>query len=127
MSIDDSIRQQLIILARKPKAQVVSFTLSSPTDWRPESVRRPDGEFNTHFNSSSAWEFIATQLESGCEVEIVNLQKPPGKKAYVMTLDLGNSERELYVKVQLGSGKIIGRSFHYSEHPKKRGINSGHE
>ena len=121
MSIDASIRQQLIILARKPKAQVVTFTQASPTDWRPESVRKPDGEFETHYTSESAWELIATQLEAGCEVKTINLQKPPGKKAYVMIFDSGEKEREIYVKVQLGAGKIIGRSFHYSEHPKNKG------
>ena len=42
-----------------------------------------------------------------------------------MKIDLGENAREIYVKVQLGAGKIIGRSFHYSEHPKKTGDKHG--
>lgn len=127
MSIENSIRQQLIKLARKPKAQVVMHTRSSPTDWRPESVRKPEGDFETHYTSESAWELIATLLEAGCEVTTVNLRKPAGKKAYVIKIDLGENERDLYVKVQLGAGKIIGRSFHYSEHPKNKGDQHGNK
>ena len=33
-----------------------------------------------------------------------------------MLIDLGSHVPKLYVKLQLGSGKIFGRSFHYSEH-----------
>ena len=32
-----------------------------------------------------------------------------------MKIDLGRNVPKLYVKLQLGSGKIFGRSFHYSE------------
>ena len=32
-----------------------------------------------------------------------------------MKIDLAPGQPQLYVKLQLGSGKIIGRSFHYSE------------
>ena len=43
------------------------------------------------------------------------LRKPRGAKGYVMKIDLEPGGVPLYVKVQLGAGKIIGRSFHYSE------------
>ena len=32
-----------------------------------------------------------------------------------MRIDIEPGQPQLYVKLQLGSGKIIGRSFHYSE------------
>ena len=32
-----------------------------------------------------------------------------------MKIDLGQSVPKLYIKLQLGRGKIFGRSFHYSE------------
>ena len=32
-----------------------------------------------------------------------------------MHIRLGPNEPLLYVKLQLGSGKVIGRSFHYSD------------
>jgi hypothetical protein len=47
-------------------------------------------------------------------LEEVLLASPPGKTGYVVEAAL--NERSLYVKVQLGAGKIIGRSFHYSEY-----------
>jgi hypothetical protein len=46
-------------------------------------------------------------------VEVV-LEKPAGKKASVMLIDLADGKAPVYVKVQLGSGRIIGRSFHRS-------------
>ena len=113
MSIDAQIRKQLIMLARRPKDQ----HYVRPSNWEPDHVRNPKGEFESFFTDSSAWELIAEQLEAGCEVEEVRLRKPPGKNAYVLKVDLGANESKLYIKVQLGSGKIIGRSFHYSNHP----------
>ena len=71
---------------------------------------------DTHFTDSTAWEFIARRLECGEDVEVIELDKPKGAKGYVMTIALQPGVPALYVKLQLGSGKIIGRSFHYSEH-----------
>ena len=60
-----------------------------------------------------AWEFIADLLESGHPIEEVELHSPPGRKGYVMLVDAQQSQA-IYIKLQMGSGKIIGRSFHYS-------------
>ena len=70
---------------------------------------------DTHFTPSTAWELIATRLENGEEVEVIELNQPRGAKGYVMLIDLGSDVPDLYVKLQLGAGKIFGRSFHYSE------------
>ena len=48
-------------------------------------------------------------------MEPVTLRKPEGAKGYVMKIEIEPDAPLLYVKLQLGSGKIIGRSFHYSE------------
>ena len=115
MSIDESIRHQLIVLARRKHARVTEFSCARPTNWRPGEVRNPYGMLASHFTDAAAWELIASTLESGHEVETIELRKPPGATGYVMTIDLEPGRAPLYVKLQLGSGKIIGRSFHYSE------------
>ena len=92
------------------------FSRDRPTDWRPTEVRNPDGLLDAHFTDSTAWELIAARLEVGAEVEVIELRQPPGAKGYVMKMELGTDVPKLYVKLQLGAGKIIGRSFHYSEY-----------
>ena len=115
--IDAETINQLIVLARRRKARTSEFSESRPTDWRPQQVENPNSEFEKYFTDSAAWEFIADKLEEGHRVETVELRKPPGAKGYVMKFDLGVGN-DLYVKLQLGSGVIIGRSFHYSTHKK---------
>ena len=115
MSIDESTRHQLVLLARRKHARVTEFSQASPTKWRPGEVRDPKGMLATHFTDAAAWELIASKLENGHEVETVELTKPPGATGYVMMIDLEPDYDPLYIKLQLGPGKIIGRSFHYSE------------
>ncbi len=115
VSIDDSIRRQLVVLARRSNARVTELSSTRPTDWRPGEVRDPAGTLWPYFTRTSAWELIADMLEGGHDVETIELQKPPGAKGSVMKIDLEPNKPLLYVKLQLGSGKIIGRSFHYSE------------
>ena len=114
MSISKSIRHQLITLADRKTARVVDWSPERPTDWRPHSVRNPDGILETHFSDAAAWDLIVSQLAADCEVQTIILDKPPGATGYVMLIEL-EPGRPIYVKLQLGSGKIIGRSFHYSE------------
>ena len=83
---------------------MTEFRTDRPTDWRPGQVRNP-----------AAWELIASRLEEDHPVEIVELRKPAGATGYVMKIDIEPGRPRLYVKLQLGSGKIIGRSFHYSD------------
>ena len=49
-------------------------------------------------------------------MEVIELNKPRGRLGYVMLIDLGRDVPRLYVKLQLGAGVVIGRSFHYSDH-----------
>ena len=95
---------------------MTEFSIDRPTDWRPGQVRNPEGLLDTHFTDAAAWELIASRLDDGHPVEVVELRKPAGAKGYVMKIDVEPGQPLLYVKLQLGSGKIIGRSFHYSRH-----------
>lgn len=113
--IDEATRRQLVDRARRQRSRTAAFTKDRPTDWRPTEVRNPNGVLDPYFTDSTAWEFIASRLETGEEVEVIDLQQPAGAKGYVMKIDLGLGLPELYVKLQLGASKVIGRSFHYSE------------
>ena len=115
MVLDESIRHQLVTLARRSNARVTEFNPDRPTKWCPGQVHNPDGVLDSHFTDASAWEYIATKLENGHPVEVMRLDKPSGATGYVMKIDVEPESPKLYIKLQLGSGKIIGRSFHYSE------------
>ena len=114
--INEETRRQLIILARRPTARSSSFSPSQPTDWRPSQVHNPSGGVDQFFTDSTAWELIAARLEGGEEVRVIELNQPRGAKGYVMRINLGSEIPKLYVKLQLRPRKILGRSFHYTEH-----------
>ena len=114
--IDEATRHQLAILARRPHARTSAFSRERPSDWCPNQVRNPDGILDTYFTDSTAWRLIAERLEAGEEVEVIELTQPRGARGYVMRIDLGSDLPELYIKLQLGPGRIFGRSFHYSQH-----------
>ena len=78
-------------------------------------MRRPEGGFFPYFTEAAAWELIADMLERGHNVEEIKLRQPPHAKGYVMKVELAPDLPTLYVKLQLWGGKIVGRSFHYSE------------
>lgn len=107
-----SIRHQLAILCRRKKARTSAWSTDRPTEWRPNSVVNP--EDSQPFTDPGAWEFVADLLEAGTPMNEVELQNPRGKKAYEMIVDVGG--RDVYIKLQMGAGKVIGRSFHYSTH-----------
>ena len=66
------------------------------------------------FSDTAAWDLIASKLEGGHPVEMIEMDKPPGVTGYVMKIDIEPNQPRLYVKLQMGPGKIFGRSFHYS-------------
>ncbi len=113
--INAETRNQLVKRARSSKTRDQEFRSDRPTDWRPTTVRNPEGDVAPFFTPTTAWEFIAARLEAGEEVEVIDLRMPRGSKGYVMKIDLGLGLPKLYVKLQLVSKKVIGRSFHYSE------------
>ncbi len=115
--VPQPIRREAALLARRKKARSTQFTPEAPCEWRPQTVTNPaDGN---PFTPDGAWEFIADQLENEKQiVRYVELRKPPGKKAIVMIV--AQSDGDVYIKVQLGSGAIKGRSFHYSTRKRQR-------
>ena len=115
LHLDNATRHQLMVLARRKRARITAFTRDRPTDWRPGQVRNPTGRLDSHFTDATAWEFVASKLETFHPVEKIRLDKPPGAIGYVMKIDIEPNRPQLYVKLELRSGKIIGRSFHYSE------------
>lgn len=76
----------------------------------------PAGGLDAPFTDGGAWELIASKLEDGHDVETVVLRKPAGATGYVMKIKINPNAPTLYVKVELRSGRILGRSFHYTEH-----------
>ena len=104
----ENFRRDLALLARRTQSRQLGF----PREWQPESVPHP--ESGMPFTVAGAWIFIAELLEKGQPMEVIEMRDKPGTRAFVMLVDMPDSERPLYVKVQLGSGKIIGRSFHWS-------------
>jgi hypothetical protein len=101
----EQARHQLVLLLRRG-AYSVEFTRRMPTDWRPQQVINPvDGQ---PFTPRAAWHFVLDALERSEPLKQIELRAPAGKRGYVMVID------GIYIKLQLGSGKVIGRSFHYS-------------
>lgn len=88
-----------------------SFSPTMPTHWSPQHVRHPDS--GEAFSDDSAWAFIADLIGNGHKIEMIELKKPPGKKGYVLLCD-GYAGDKIYMKIMMGSGKVIGRSFHIS-------------
>jgi hypothetical protein len=107
-----SVRHQLTVLCKRKRARVVSFSPTRPCDWRPHSVLDPATK--RPFTSAGAWDFIAEKLELGHPIDEVELDHPPGRRGYVLVITLLDG-RDLYVKLELLSGCVSGRSFHYSE------------
>ncbi len=116
MSIADSTRRELAVLARRPQSREAKFSSTRPTEWHPQQVRNPAGGLGAPFTDSGAWDLIASKIESGHDIEVVELRKPVGATGYVMKIELEPTAPVLYVKLELRSGRILGRSFHYSKH-----------
>lgn len=105
------IRRELAILCRRSW----SCELGWPRDWSPGSVVDPRDRDGQVFTERGAWEFIAELLEGGHPIEQITLVKPAGKKAYVLVTSGGSGRPDIYMKLEIGTGKVKGRSFHYSK------------
>ncbi len=112
--LDEDIRREIVALARRKHARAIPKELDRPTNWQPNEVINP--ESGMPFSREGAWHFIARCAEEGHEIETVPLRKPEGKTAYVMKIQLQPSRPRLYVKVEVQSGRILGRSFHESRY-----------
>ena len=113
MTVPNDIRRELARFCRSRRTRKSTFSPTLPTKWAPHLVRNPASETREPFTNDRAWEFVADLLEAGHEVEIIELRVPPGKTGYVLISD-GIPPEKIYIKLQLGSGVVIGRSFHIS-------------
>jgi hypothetical protein len=104
-------RSELMRRAGSRKTRRSGFTPGAPTKWHPTSLFHPvDGE---PFTPDNCWGFIAEQIAAGVPIEVIVLKHPPGKRGFVMQLD-GHGGITIYVKLQLLSDIVLGRSFHES-------------
>lgn len=115
--ISPEVRRLLATRCRSRRTRTAEFSRSAPTEWQPRTLRDPRHP-EEYFTDESAWEFVAECLDGGCPVEIVDLRHPPGKKAYVFKVAGISASDVIYVKLQLGSETVIGRSFH-KDYPVK--------
>jgi hypothetical protein len=106
------IRRELARLAGSKRTRQTAFTEEFPTDWRPLQVRNP--RTATYFTEPGAREFIVELITTGHPIEVVILERPEGKKGYVLITAGCQGSPDIYIKLQLGSGVVRGRSFHPS-------------
>lgn len=108
----EQIKKQLAFLARQKQALIIPYEEKKPSKWWFGNVTDPRS--GNYFTYIGAWDFIAEKLEEeDTSIEEITLDKPPGKKAYVLHVD--TTHGEIYIKVHFGHGNtIVGRSFHYS-------------
>ncbi len=107
-----AVRREMLALLEKGRRSS-EFSRSAPVRWNPPQVISP--ESGLPFSDVGAWDLIVQLLRDQHPMECIELDKPPGKKGYVMRVSLSLGKPALYIKLQLGSGLVLGRSFHYSE------------
>jgi len=110
----DSLRFTLAAMARRRDLRINEWSEEIPSEWNPTQVINPDTDMP--FSDASAWFYIAELLESEnhCIFREISLRKPPGALGYEAVIILRPNSPKLYIKIQLMSGRILGRSFHYS-------------
>lgn len=109
MTVPTNIRQELIRLSSKATTRRSQFTQGAPTKWKPSDAQDPNT--GQPYTLDAAWDRVHSELANGCGLSLVNLDKPPGKKGYTFHF-VDAAGRRIYVKLQIGSGFVIGRSFH---------------
>ena len=112
MDVTDELRRRLTLWAGSRRTRRRDFRPDRPCDWRATGMTDPrTGEA---FTEDGAWEYVAQLITRGTEIEVIDLDIPPGKKGFVMHLPSHDAQTPIYVKLQLGGECVIGRSFHYS-------------
>ena len=109
--VSNDIRWQHVALSKSRKSRTSVFTPARPTHWAPFEVLRPDS--GEPFTPDGAWRFIVELLEGGVDIDVIELDTPPARKGYVIMAE-GFEGEKIYIKLQLGGGQVIGRSFHHS-------------
>jgi len=92
------MRRQLIGLCGSKRSRSAKFTANAPCDFRPTKVVRPDGS-NEPFTEQGAWDFIVQLLMHDQPLQEIILEKPPGKRAYVMLAPGASNQPDIYIKL----------------------------
>jgi hypothetical protein len=100
-------------MARRKECRIVEWMRVRPCDWRPMQVVNP--ESGLPFTDVRAWEYVADLLDANHPVTEIAMEQPANEVAYTMTVSLGPDVPELYIKLQFVRGRVLGRSFHYSD------------
>lgn len=105
-------RGALIRLCGSKRTRIATFTPEMPCRWQPTQFTDP--RTRQAFTEDGAWSYIVVHLEAGVEIQELILDRPPGARALVLLLP-GVNAQNIYVKLQICAGKVVGRSFHESE------------
>ncbi|MFT3711055.1 MAG: hypothetical protein QM817_25795 [Archangium sp.] len=105
------MRKLLSDRCQSSRTRTSEFSSEAPCDWRPTQVSDPNS--GEPFTDEGAWLWVGELISGGVEIEMIVLEKPKGKTGYVIKQPVG--ARVVYVKLQLLSATVFGRSFHYSE------------
>ncbi|MCJ8322773.1 MAG: hypothetical protein HRU29_01700 [Rhizobiales bacterium] len=110
------LRKETLIALKKGRWQLGGKR--RPTNWVPQTVKRSDGfeDYHTHY---SARQLLEDELSKGVEVFEMSLDHPPNGTGYYFEIPIKDSVEKLYVKFEIVSGCVIGRSFHISEKKDK--------
>ncbi len=108
--VDAESRRHLASLCRNKKCRQVVFSRERPSEFRPwEISSQVTGMAMTEVE---AWTFAANLLDGGHPVDVIALQKPPGKLAYVLVIETTATWCGVYIKLELGGKGVFCRSFH---------------
>lgn len=119
MVVSEDIRREIVRLSSSGRTRRVDFSPSEPCEWKPTSITDPRS--GKYFSDASAWEFLADCFERALLGDIyrVELDRPPGKLGYTLQVPGVTGKPPIYMKVQIVSGAVKGRSFHYSKSDRK--------
>ena len=111
----DEVREKMLELIEARKTDT-TFSKEQPVRWEPTKVTNPDPVVGIQFTPTSCWYFIKELLRNKHHIDVITLEKPPGKKGYVM-LFKQETGQDIYIKLQFGKNQewLFGRSFHYSD------------
>src|ERR1700754_5183239 len=111
---DPDLCSAIASMCRNAGARYVGqWSEQHPARWLPERVHNP--KTSEPFSDHEAWEFVATLIETGHVLKIVELYSPPGTEGFELLVPV--EQRDLYIKLALSKSgrRVIGRSFHYSD------------
>ena len=113
----DVVRKKMLDFLEAGK-NFSKWSKERPTDWRPTSVINPNSDLDLTFTNKTCWGFIKELLQNKHPIEVTTLEKPPGEKGYVMLFETESGSSDIYIKLQIVKGHLMGRSFHYSDRSK---------